>query len=655
MFRIMKVRTSLRIWIAAAAAMLALTAGPAFAASAAADGDEDALIAVLKDSDASLFDKAKACQQLAVIGTAKAVPALKALLSDEKLGHYARFGLEPIPDPSVDDALRAALKTLKGGLLIGAIDSIGWRRDAKALAALSQFLGDPSPAVAGAAAAAVGRIGTPVAARILKTGVTAAPAALRPAIADACFQCAEALLAVEEREEAIAIYDAVRKANLAEHLLLAATRGAILARGPAGAPLLIETLKSPDYAYFTIGLRLIRELPGTEVTGALIGPDLAELPPEKLALVIQALGDRGDRNAQPALIEATKSSQPAVRIAAIRALEQIGGEEAVPDLLAAASDSDANVAAAALDTLASLRGKDVDRAIGKRLEGGDLTLPLIELVGKRRASAAVPALRKAAGSDDEKIRHAAIGALGSTVDLDGIAILTTWLVNPMAPQDRSVVQEALRAACVRMPDRDACADELIQAMGQAPADGKPLILEVFSAVGGAKALASASAFVTDANPKIAETAAQVLGDWKTEDGAKALLALFKEAANPDVGIRAASGLKRIILGLGFPNDRKLALCKEALGAARSDGERKLILEALAGAPSAETLALLTTYVSTPNIKEAACASAVTVAERIVRNQPNAVAEAMKQVVQSTENNDISARAQRLLRRATPKS
>jgi HEAT repeat protein len=85
----------------------------------------------------------------AEIGTKQAVPALAALLADPKLAHYARYGLEPIPDPSVDKALRDALGKIKGRPLVGVINSIGQRKDAE---------------VADAAAAALGRIsGTPAA------------------------------------------------------------------------------------------------------------------------------------------------------------------------------------------------------------------------------------------------------------------------------------------------------------------------------------------------------------------------------------------------------------------------------------------------------------------------------------------------------------
>lgn len=78
-----------------------------------AKDQEAKLIAVLKSS-AEAHAKADACQQLASIGTADAVPALAALLADEKLAHMARYGLETVPGPAVDVALRDALGKLTG-------------------------------------------------------------------------------------------------------------------------------------------------------------------------------------------------------------------------------------------------------------------------------------------------------------------------------------------------------------------------------------------------------------------------------------------------------------------------------------------------------------------------------------------------------------
>ena len=124
-------------------------------------------LAVLQSS-APAGEKALACKRLAVYGKADAVPALAALLSDEKMASWSRIALEAIPGPAADEALREALSKLQGKLLVGVINSIGVRRDAKAVGALAKKLNDPDAQVATAAAIALGRIGDDTAAKALE-------------------------------------------------------------------------------------------------------------------------------------------------------------------------------------------------------------------------------------------------------------------------------------------------------------------------------------------------------------------------------------------------------------------------------------------------------------------------------------------------------
>ena len=66
------------------------------------------------------------------------------MLGNEKLSHIARYALEPIPDTSVDEALRAALDKLSGTLLSGVISSVGARRDVAAVGQLARHLREPA-------------------------------------------------------------------------------------------------------------------------------------------------------------------------------------------------------------------------------------------------------------------------------------------------------------------------------------------------------------------------------------------------------------------------------------------------------------------------------------------------------------------------------
>jgi HEAT repeat protein len=173
--------------------------------SQSATPDESKLIAVLK-SDAPQKAKADACRELARVGTKNAVAPLAALLGDEKLSHMARYGLEPIPDPAVDTALRDALTKVKGRNLVGVIGSIGVRRDHHAVDGLSKHLTDADPEVVQASARALGRIGTLDASKALEKALAKTPAANHLAFYEGLFRCADSLRAQGQRDRAREIY-----------------------------------------------------------------------------------------------------------------------------------------------------------------------------------------------------------------------------------------------------------------------------------------------------------------------------------------------------------------------------------------------------------------------------------------------------------------
>jgi HEAT repeat protein len=187
------------------------------------------LIRILKDSKSTDFEKAKSCQRLAVAGTPEAVPALAAYLTDEHLGVYARFALQPINHPSVDDALRHALSQAKGGPLVGVINSIRYRKDTRAVPALVKLLSSDDPLVAEAAGWALGTISGPDCAKALRDGLNTTKGAVRMAIAGAGLVCAEGLLAQGERRLALSLYDILSRSDIPKPVRLAAMHGTIAA------------------------------------------------------------------------------------------------------------------------------------------------------------------------------------------------------------------------------------------------------------------------------------------------------------------------------------------------------------------------------------------------------------------------------------------
>lgn len=189
--------------------------------------DASGLIKILSTLSSTEFQKAKACVRLGELGAKEGVPALAALLDDEHLSVYARYGLEPIADPAAGEALRAAMGKLKGDRLIGVINSVGKRHDEASRPALAKLMLGADVELARASASALGAIGGLASAKELKAALAKTKGPVRTAVADASLVCAERLLAEGKREEALAFYSMLSAADIPKPMRLAAMSGII--------------------------------------------------------------------------------------------------------------------------------------------------------------------------------------------------------------------------------------------------------------------------------------------------------------------------------------------------------------------------------------------------------------------------------------------
>jgi HEAT repeat protein len=620
---------------------------------------EASLIAILQ-SNAPQKDKADACLQLARVGTQAAVPALAALLPDEKLNHMARYGLETIPDASVDRALRAALGTLSGRPLVGVIGSIGVRRDAGAIEPLEKLLQNADTDVAQAAARALGKIGTAAAAGALEKTVAEVPASQRLAFCEGLFRCAETLTAAGQRDRAIAIYDRLRALPEPHQVRTGALRGAILARGPDGLPLLRESLRSPDYLLVAAAVRTAQSMPGAEVTEALTAA-LDQAPPDNQILMLQALGLRADPSALPAVTALAKNGSKPVRVAALRELAQIGSPAAAPFLIALLGDADREIAQTAQESLAALAGSQVDAAVMAMLDGTDTAqrVTAIDLIARRRMTSAVPALLKTAGDADSKVRAAALKRVGELATVDQLPALTDFLMQAKGAQDVEAAEQAVSAVCSKSGDPELCAAKLAGLISQAGPAQKSALVRILSTVGGPTALQAVRGAVADSDPAVHASAIRALGDWKTADAAPDLLALAKAADNPTDRQLCLRSYLTMVRNNEWPADQRLAMCRAAAGLVQSKDEKRLLLAALASVQTAQSVALIAPYLQDAESKEEATAATLGIAEKLLRGKDTqaiaALIDPLQKAAQATTNPDLAKRAQDLLSQAQKKA
>ena len=323
--------------------------------------EEKRLLAVLQ-SDAPAAQKAISCKELAVYGSSDAVPELAKLLPNPQLSSWARIALEVIPGDPSDAALRTAAEAMQGQLLVGVINSIGVRRDAKAVPILIDRLKDNDLEVASAAAVALGRIADDDATEALQTALRTVPGKLRSSVAEACVLCAEARLLSGRQKEAAEIYDQVRSAEVPLQRIVEATRGSILARGQDGVPLLVQSLRSPEKKLRQLALATVREFPGDQIDAALAN-ELKEVSPARAVSIIQAMADRPQTVVLPAILAAVENGSPQVKASAIDSLRRVGDESCLEILLSVATSDDAELQQIAKSTLAELPGEGVNAKI----------------------------------------------------------------------------------------------------------------------------------------------------------------------------------------------------------------------------------------------------------------------------------------------------
>jgi HEAT repeat protein len=620
---------------------------PSFSQTAA----EAPFIAILK-STADPTAKADACRELAPIGTAAAVPALAALLGDEKLAHMARYALEPIPSQEVDSSLRQALGTLKGRLLVGVIGSIGVRKDEQAVDALAGLLKNPDPEVQQASARALGQIANDRAVSSLEAALVGANAANQLALCEGLFRCAEARNRAGQTAPAIAIYDKLRTLPQAPHQVLAgAWRGVILARKQDGLPILQEALRSPQPELQTAALRIALEMEGADVSKTL-AEELSKVPPTRQIQLANVLGKRGDAVALPALLALAKAGDPAARVAAIQATAEIGNVAAAQPLIGLLGDPDAQVAQAAGNALAGLPGAEVDAIVISSLASPDqaVRLKMLEMTRQRRIMTALPILLKLMDDKEPPVRAAAIASYAELAGEAELAALLEKLLQTTAANELAAIEKALGAICGAAGEPTV--PQLVAALAKAGPAAKPALLRTLRVTGGAAALAAVSGAVADPNKDIHTTAIRVLSEWKTGDAAPILLDLAKTSTTPVDKILSLRGYLGMANRPEVAAPAKLAIYREAAALIQRDDERLLLLGGLAKLADPAGIDLAAAYLDQPGVKTEAVAAVIAMAEKRAANQHVApTRSALEKVTQvASDNPAMVAKAKDLIQK-----
>ncbi len=610
---------------------------------------EQDLIAVLQ-SNAGAVEKCSACQQLRICGTTQSIPALAAVLGDERVGHAARYALEGMPYPEAGVALRNALDKTSGATKAGVIDSIGRRRDTAAAPLLALLLKDKDATVAKAAALALGRIGDEVAATGLLVACDAVGPEVRVAVWEGLLRCGEACLSQGNKSAASRIYQAVLEDKPSVAIRLAAWRGEALSNDAQRAKLVVEALTGNDGPLRPAAIKLLRETKDDETLKACLR-SWKSLDADAQVLVTIAVADLGNRAFLSDALAACKSSAESVRIAGIKAVGALGDGENVALLAERAAEALGGEQAAAKDSLRGLRGKNVHAemiALVKKANPA-VRVELIQTLADRMATEATPTLLQTAASDNASVRAASCRALRDLAGAGDVSALVALLADATDAERKQVENTILGVA--RRTNAGAEASKAVLAKLDSTRDAKVrgTMLVILGQLGDGSALPILRKALSDANTEVQYAAITGLGRWPNAEPLADLLRVAGDKNNANCQVRALGAYIDLVGALAsMPADEKVQYYKTVMGLSPNTAGKKRVLGALASVRTLASMQLAASYVPDLDVREEASLAAVTIAEAIYAGNRKEVTPVLEQIVAADVANATKDRAKKTL-------
>ena len=625
-------------------------------------------------SDATLAPKEFICKQLSIIGTEEAVPTLAVMLTQPATSDMARYALERIPGAAVDEALRNVLDKTGGKVKVGIINSLGEHGDKAAVVPLSGLLSDTDKEVAQAAAAALGKIAGPTAAKELgetfRQSSLARPTALpwqagdwRVVLADAYLMCAEKFVTSGNKNAAMAIYEELYTSSEPTPIRSAALAGIAAVTPDEAIKRIVDVLKGDEPAMQASAISLVRQIPGTKATQAIAG-ELPNLSVAGQVQLLSALADRGDPTALAVVVTATKSQDEAIRIAALKTLASLGDASTVILLAQTAATTEGAERQTARESLYRLSKSGVNRTIVEHIPQADpnVKVELIRSISERNIRKALRTLLKTAQDPDHNVRLESIKALRDIAKPKHIPALVDILINTESEDELQETEKMVVSVARKSVDEPRPSEELGENTGTAAVLGvidsvedikvRCALLRILGNIGSGRALGVLRAALEDDNEEVQTAATRALSDWPNDEPAADLL---KVAQTCDEEKQRALALRGYVRLIGLDSDRSaketIKMYRRAMDVAANVDEKRMVLSALANTRGIESLEMTAAYLDNKALQQEAGAAVVKIAESTLESHPDktkAVKAVLEKVLKTTKSNTLREQAQKLI-------
>ncbi len=573
-------------------------------------------------------DKEAACRRLKEVGSAKAVPALKALLADESLAQWAVDALQTLPAREAGEALLKALPETSGKTKALVVFALGNRREAAAVPPLAKLASDSDAVIAGAATKALGQIGNEAALSALRTLRAQTSGPLRTVVNDSLLAVADGFRAKGDLAKARSLYAELRGPNEPAQLRAAIFRGLALSGGGANA--IASALVGTNETEQVCAVQLVREFPEASATKT-FAEALPKLAPRVQLAVLEALRQRDDPAAADAVAALVRSGDAAVRVAAFKALGELGGASHVGLLGELAARGAGNERSEALLALVALHRGDVTSAILSEIPQAkpEAKLELIQVLASRMDRAAVPSLLRFAAGEDMRLGVASARALEKVADVSQMPALLELILRAKDEARRDAAVSAFAAVGGRSREPADFSPLALNALANASPETRCALLEAAGQLGGAEVAPALRLALRDANADIRTAAARVMAEYAGDEARPDLLKLAQECKIEADRAMALAGYWRLVEAMaGRSQAERFAAVQAGLALTGTPGEKKLGLARLSELQSGEALDVALRYRDDTAVRGEAEAACLAIASRLEGAELDAAEKAL---------------------------
>ncbi len=555
-------------------------------------------------------------KQLQLVGSEKAIEALKSLFNDKINCEPAIAVAVSIGGKYAEDALSAALKNRDLPCPATVMNALSKMQSQNAVEDFIFWSGSPNAEIKAASYNALAQSGDP----------RAYPLLLRAA-KNANYkwdklESVNALLNFANRageKGDIKTAGAVSKTLVAKckdksnmHYKTAALSTYVNFHGYNAMPLLLKAAKDQDTKYRNSAIRMSLAFPEKEAVN-----DWARFFPKAPSYakpdIITYFGIRKDKQALATVKSALENSDIKIRKEAVISLASIEGKNAIGDLIDyMLKNSSIEDQTTVKTALMSITGRDkMDQFILVLKDGSPAAKQsAIEMLAWGNAQEYFNEVLPYTESDNEAVKNAAFKSLAELAgpnDQDKLIKLISSISNK---DHITAVQEAIQASANQIPDPEIRSASILKSLSSQ--SNKEKLIPVLSKTGGEEALQTVLKEFQEGSPSLHDICFKALSEWKDYTASSALFKIL-ESGNKTYESQAFSGYIRQIRSARVADEQKLLLFRKILPYASTAARKNSILNELGKLKTYQTLFIVANYFDDSETSAAAARAAMTIA------------------------------------------